>query len=1213
MKRSILLLIFGCFFSGRPAPSTDVIPMNGLAKAEKAQRADVIAMDELVRAEEGGPNGIISFHLLNGSTAPSDITITYSVNATVTDPADNGVDYTTIPGTIVLKAGDTEVQLSINVIDDLLIEGDESIEIGLLTATDGSGTTYLGTQRTLTAKLIDNDNRLKLTKTTDGKELGNGNASPGQFQVSLPGTLTYHEDIHVKYTVDGASSATGGTGTTFDYNNANMTGEIILPANTNSILLPVNVNDDNIIESTETVQLTLQTVSLSSSGTMTFSPDPANISAIVNIEDDDVNTPIGILSTSNGKEPGGTGNDGNFTIGWPNGIYTTGFVLVRYTITGTATNGTDYTTITLTKTIAAGTSTVQIPVTVKDDNLIEGNETVTLTITGFSVGAGVPTLTTGTSVGTVNIADDDILSSKQWKSASYTGSKVTAGQQIDYTIHLRNTGNVVINNAKISDIIPAHTIFKSADDNLVPDASGKLSWTIPTIAVGTTITKNFSVTVANDLTGVTNITNTGNVDNGDGTGDHPTTPPDPNNPNEPHPNPDPNDPSTNVPVDDGGPKSSSWKSTEFADTAKPGDEITYLIHIRNTGHVSLTNVIVSDMIPAYTTFVDADEGIKPVSGKLTWTIPSIPVGAPDVIRSFIVRVVSDLTGATSITNTAAVDNKDGTGEHPTTPPDPTDHNQPHPNPDPNDPSTNIPVDNKPASLNWKSASYTGTGASGMVKTNDEITYTIHVRNTGNVTLNNVIITDIVPDYTVFGSADEGISPVNNKLTWTIATIPVGAADVTRSFKVKVAQDLTGAGFITNTADVDNGNGTGNHPTTPPDPNNPNEPKSNPDPNDPSTKVPVDNGKLSAIWKSAAYTPSGPKGGVTTGDEITYTIHIRNTGSITLTDVKITDTIPHYTDFISADEGIQPNDDKLSWTISNIPVGAPDVTRSFTVKVSTDLTGATFITNTAGVDNGNGKGNQPTTASDPNDPGNPAPNPPPGPATNISVDKLVNWVTWKVATTASKNEKVKPGEELTYQIFIRNTGNAAVENLVITDPVPQYTTFVSAGENGNYTESDGKVVWNVASIAVGGTTNVSMIVKTIDNLDSIPFISNTASVSDGTNTKSTAGCDPAVAGCSGDPGTITATTPGKSFLVFANAMSPNGDGKNDFFVIKGLEKYPPAALFVFNRWGDMVFQSKAYHNEWNGAGLSEGVYYYKLEVDEGEGVKQYSGWVILKIN
>ncbi|WPQ61860.1 gliding motility-associated C-terminal domain-containing protein [Chitinophaga sancti] len=1196
MKRTLLLL-FLCHLS-----------VSWMYKP--TQRADVIAMDELVRAEEGGPNGILSFHLLNGTTAPSDITITYSVNATVSDPAINGVDYTTLSGTIILKSGSSEAQLIIDVNDDLLIEGDESIEIGLLSATDADGISYLGTQRTLTAKLIDNDNRLAITKTTDGKELGSGNASNGEFKISLPGTLTFNEDILVKYTIDGASSATGGAGTNFDYNNTNMTGEIILPANTNNIALPVHVNDDNIVEPTETVQVTLQSVNLSSSGTMTFS---ASSSAVVNIEDDDVNIPIGIQSATNGKEPGGTGNDGSFTIGWPNGTYTTGFVLVRFTITGTATNGTDYTTITLTKNIPAGTSNVPIAVTVKDDNLIEGSETVILTITGFSVGTGVPALTTGTSVGTVTIADDDFMASQQWKSASYTGTAVMAGDVITYSLHVRNTGNVVLNNVKITDTVPAHTVFNNADESISPDGVGKLTWTIPAIAVGTTITRNFSVTVANDLTGVTNITNTGNVDNGDGTGNHPTTPPDPLNPNEPQSNPDPNDPSTDVPVDNGGKQSVSWKSTDFTGIAKPGDEIIYHIHVRNTGHVALTNVIVTDAIPAYTEFVSADESITPVNGKLTWTITGIPVGAADVIRSFTVRVVNDLTGATSITNTAGVDDGDGSGEHPTAPPDPSNNDNPKSNPDPNDPSVDIPIDNAKKSLNWKSAAYTGTGSGGMVKTDDEITYTIHVRNIGNVALSNVIITDTIPAYTVFVSADEGITPVNGKLTWTITDIPVGAADVTRSFKVKVAKDLTNAGYITNTGYVDNGDGSGDHPTTPSTTGNPNEPMTNPDPNDPSTEIPVDNGKQSLNWKSATYTPTGPKGGVTTGDEVTYTIHIRNNGSIKLVNVKITDTIPAYTDFVSADENIQPVNDVLVWTIPEIAVGAPDVTRSFKVKVTTDLTGATFITNTAAVDNGNGKGDQPTIPADPGDNDNPAANPPPGPSTNISVDTVVNWVTWKVATPASKKDKVMPDEELTYQIYIRNTGNTAIENIKITDAVPQYTTYISATANGTYSESDNTVAWNIPAIPVGNTAEVSMVVKTIDNLDSIPVITNTATVTDGTNSKPTAGCDPAVAGCSGDPGTIIETTPGKTILSFANAMSPNGDGKNDFFVIKGLEKYPPAPLFVFNRWGDMVFQSKGYHNEWDGAGLSEGVYYYKLDVDEGDGVKQYKGWVILKRN
>ncbi len=55
---------------------------------------------------------------------------------------------------------------------------------------------------------------------------------------------------------------------------------------------------------------------------------------------------------------------------------------VTYTVTGTAINGTDYTTITNTINIPAGATSVTLPINVINDTIFEGAENVIVTITG---------------------------------------------------------------------------------------------------------------------------------------------------------------------------------------------------------------------------------------------------------------------------------------------------------------------------------------------------------------------------------------------------------------------------------------------------------------------------------------------------------------------------------------------------------------------------------------------------------------------------------------------------------------------------------------------------------------------------------------------------------------------------------------------------------------------------------------------------------------
>lgn len=90
---------------------------------------------------------------------------------------------------------------------------------------------------------------------------------------------------------------------------------------------------------------------------------------------------------------------------------------------------------------------------------------------------------------------------------------------------------------------------------------------------------------------------------------------------------------------------------------------------------------------------------------------------------------------------------------------------------------------------------------------------------------------------------------------------------------------------------------------------------------------------------------------------------------------------------------------------------------------------------------------------------------------------------------------------------------------------------------------------------------------------------------------------------------------------ADFFSPNGDGHNDTFVIENIKDFPINKLFVFNRWGESVFTSEPYHNEWDGTNslehplmgkvLPEGMYFYRFEYIKGDFRTTVGGKVLLK--
>ncbi len=87
----------------------------------------------------------------------------------------------------------------------------------------------------------------------------------------------------------------------------------------------------------------------------------------------------------------------------------------------------------------------------------------------------------------------------------------------------------------------------------------------------------------------------------------------------------------------------------------------------------------------------------------------------------------------------------------------------------------------------------------------------------------------------------------------------------------------------------------------------------------------------------------------------------------------------------------------------------------------------------------------------------------------------------------------------------------------------------------------------------------------------------------------------------------------------NGFSPNNDGINDYFNIKGIENFDDNVVFIYNRWGNLVFKQKNYDNKWDGKcnvngalmgqDLPEGTYYFLIDLNN-EG-KPLSGYVVLK--
>jgi gliding motility-associated-like protein len=94
------------------------------------------------------------------------------------------------------------------------------------------------------------------------------------------------------------------------------------------------------------------------------------------------------------------------------------------------------------------------------------------------------------------------------------------------------------------------------------------------------------------------------------------------------------------------------------------------------------------------------------------------------------------------------------------------------------------------------------------------------------------------------------------------------------------------------------------------------------------------------------------------------------------------------------------------------------------------------------------------------------------------------------------------------------------------------------------------------------------------------------------------------------------------LKIPEGISPNGDGKNDRFVIEGLDPNAQVDMKIYNRWGDAVYENADYKNNWDGHSnrgvrigdlLPDGTYYYVITIKDRaqpNNVQRFVGFLTL---
>ncbi|MGN7724180.1 Calx-beta domain-containing protein, partial [Chitinophaga sp. 22620] len=373
----------GFTFSGANIRITD---LTGL---DPANRQISIAIDSTTLHE--GSTSKVVLSLPAGITTALPIAINLAADAAFNAA---NADFSVAPAAVIAK-DQQKVTISLTAVQDNIIEANEILRLtGIATGFTVTPSAQVNIPGDPAPVL-----NITVVKTADAAEPNTN----GAFSIRLTGAATAPYDVTVRYTLSG----TAVPGQDF----AALTGTAVIKAGASSVAVPVAVTDDQVVEGTETVQILLTSGSFVYFGNTVSTTLDAVKSAALNITDNETTADRSILveKIADATEPS---TAGSIRVRFANTQLTAAVpVTVTYTVGGTATANTDYNALPGTVTIPAGSKEAVISIAPKDDNLLEGTESVNIQLTAAT--ASLPAITwpvsTTQHTASMNLYDNDVI------------------------------------------------------------------------------------------------------------------------------------------------------------------------------------------------------------------------------------------------------------------------------------------------------------------------------------------------------------------------------------------------------------------------------------------------------------------------------------------------------------------------------------------------------------------------------------------------------------------------------------------------------------------------------------------------------------------------------------------------------------------------------------------------------------------------------------